>query len=66
MEYRFEAKSVEGFVQMLASNYLLHGYWSGQNVQRIQNGPSNCTQNHSAGGGRKQEKHETANLPNGE
>lgn len=27
MEYRFEAKSVEGFVQMLASNYLPHGYW---------------------------------------
>ena len=27
MEYRFEATSVEGFVQMLASNYLPHGYW---------------------------------------
>ena len=27
MEYRFEAKSIEGFVQMLASNYLPHGYW---------------------------------------
>jgi hypothetical protein len=27
VEYRFEAKSVEGFVQMLASNYLPHGYW---------------------------------------
>lgn len=27
MEYRFEAKSITGFVQMLASNYLPHGYW---------------------------------------
>ena len=27
MKYRFEATSVEGFVQMLASNYLPHGYW---------------------------------------
>lgn len=27
MEYRYEATSVEGFVQMLASNYLPHGYW---------------------------------------
>lgn len=27
MEYRYKAKSVEGFVQMLASNYLPHGYW---------------------------------------
>lgn len=27
MEYRVEAKSVAGFVQMLASNYLPHGYW---------------------------------------
>lgn len=27
MEYRFEATSPEGFVQMLASNYLPHGYW---------------------------------------
>src|SRR5262245_5931275 len=27
MEYRCEATSVEGFVQMLASNYLPHGYF---------------------------------------
>lgn len=27
MEYRCEAKSVIGFVQQLASNYLPHGYW---------------------------------------
>jgi hypothetical protein len=27
MEYRYEATSREGFVQMLASNYLPHGYW---------------------------------------
>jgi hypothetical protein len=27
MEYRYEAMSVEGFVQMIASNYLPHGYW---------------------------------------
>ncbi len=27
MKYRCEATSVEGFVQMLASNYLPHGYW---------------------------------------
>ena len=27
MEYRHEATSIEGFVQMLASNYLPHGYW---------------------------------------
>lgn len=27
MEYRCEATSVEGFVQLLASNYLPHGYW---------------------------------------
>jgi hypothetical protein len=27
MEYRFEAGSVEGFVQLLAANYLPHGYW---------------------------------------
>lgn len=27
MEYRCEATSIEGFVQMLASNYLPHGYW---------------------------------------
>lgn len=27
MEYRCEAKSIVGFVQMLASNYLPHGYW---------------------------------------
>lgn len=25
--YRYEATSVQGFVQMLASNYLPHGYW---------------------------------------
>lgn len=27
MEYRYEVKSVEGFVQLVASNYLPHGYW---------------------------------------
>lgn len=27
MEYRYEATSVAGFVQMLAANYLAHGYW---------------------------------------
>ena len=27
MKYRCEATSVEGFVQILASNYLPHGYW---------------------------------------
>ena len=27
MKYRCEAKSVEGFVQILVSNYLPHGYW---------------------------------------
>jgi hypothetical protein len=27
VQYRCEAKSVEGFVQMVASNYLPHGYW---------------------------------------
>lgn len=27
MKYRYEAKSIEGFVQILASNYLPHGYW---------------------------------------
>jgi hypothetical protein len=27
MEYRYEATSVEGFIQQLASNYLPHGYW---------------------------------------
>lgn len=27
MEYRYEATSVAGFVQMLAANYLPHGYW---------------------------------------
>ena len=27
MAYRCEASSVEGFVQILASNYLPHGYW---------------------------------------
>lgn len=27
MEYRYEATSVTGFVQMLVSNYLSHGYW---------------------------------------
>lgn len=27
MEYRYEATSVAGFVQMLASNLLPHGYW---------------------------------------
>ena len=27
MEYRYQATSIEGFVQMLASNYLTHGYW---------------------------------------
>jgi hypothetical protein len=27
MEYRYEATTIAGFVQMLASNYLPHGYW---------------------------------------
>jgi len=27
MDYRYEATSLEGFVQILASNYLPHGYW---------------------------------------
>lgn len=27
MEYRYEATSVEGFIQQLACNYLPHGYW---------------------------------------
>jgi hypothetical protein len=27
MQYRYEATSVEGFIQQLASNYLPHGYW---------------------------------------
>ena len=27
MKYRHEVTSVEGFVQMVASNYLPHGYW---------------------------------------
>lgn len=27
MTYRCEAQSIEGFIQMLASNYLPHGYW---------------------------------------
>lgn len=27
MQYRCEATSVEGFVQMVAANYLPHGYW---------------------------------------
>jgi hypothetical protein len=27
MEYRCETTSVEGFVQLLACNYLPHGYW---------------------------------------
>ncbi|MDZ4848228.1 MAG: hypothetical protein SGI77_02955 [Pirellulaceae bacterium] len=27
MEYRYETKSIVGFVQMLASNYMPHGYW---------------------------------------
>jgi hypothetical protein len=27
MEYRYEAQSAKGFVQILASNYLPHGYW---------------------------------------
>src|SRR5436853_5780137 len=27
MEYRTEAKTLEGFVQQLAADYLPHGYW---------------------------------------
>jgi len=27
MTYRYEATSLEGFVQLLAANYLPHGYW---------------------------------------
>jgi hypothetical protein len=27
MEYRYEASSVEGFIQQIACNYLPHGYW---------------------------------------